>query len=141
MKPLTSKILKRAGACKEQVALFIELGGDEKTITAELCIEHADKFDWNWAANNLLKASASAEYERALAPALAKYERVTASAWAEYNRATASALAEYERVRASAFWAAHTSEANQCDHELSPETKAYTMRDKLREQMANGEEP
>lgn len=92
-KKITLRILKAKGACESQCKRFAALFPDEGVeITEALCIKHADEFNWDWAAQHLLKA-----------PALAEYERVRASAWAEYERVTASASAEYKRVMASAF--------------------------------------
>jgi cell division septum initiation protein DivIVA len=100
---LTLATLKKKGACKEQVALFRKMFGKSVEITEALCVEHAAVFSWGWAAENLLKAAALAEYERVTAPARAEYERVTAAARAEYERVKAAARAEYERVKAPAW--------------------------------------
>jgi len=70
-------------ACGEQVELFRSTFGD---------------FDIAWAAENLLSASARAEYHKVTAPALTEYDKVTASARAEYHKVTASARAEYDKV-------------------------------------------
>jgi cell division septum initiation protein DivIVA len=103
---LTLDTLRAKNACAGQLAEFRARFGDSVDVTPGLCESVAPVFNWDWAARNLLTASARAEYERVRAAALAEYERVTASAWAEYERVTAPALAEYERVRASA-WAEH----------------------------------
>ena len=94
-KKITSRLLKLKGACSEQVELFKSLGGDTKPLTLELCLEHADKFDWSWAAQYLLSPAAYAEYDR-----------VRAAAYAEYDRVRAAARAEYDRVAAAAFFKA-----------------------------------
>ena len=99
---ITARILKSKGACTDQVALFASLFPKGVQVTEALCLEHADKFNWSWAAQKLLPASARAEYERIVASARAEYARTEAPAWAEYERAEAPAWAEYERVRASA---------------------------------------
>ena len=89
---VTSRLLKSKGACESQVELFAGLYPKGVAVTEAVCVAVFDKFDWNWAALNLLSEAASAEYER-----------VGAAAWAEYGRVTAPAWAEYERVTASAF--------------------------------------
>lgn len=70
-KKITKRMLQLKGACASQVALFAELFPKGCEVTVEACLSVADKFDWHWAAHNLLSA-----------PALADYERVQASAWA-----------------------------------------------------------
>ena len=52
---VTLKQLKRLKACKDQYDLFAALGLDGVKITEELCIKHAQDFDWDWAAHNLLR--------------------------------------------------------------------------------------
>ena len=102
-KIITLRKLKAKRACQVQLDKFKELFGSKVEITLELCIKHAHDFDFNWAADNLLSASALAEYQRVTAPAWTEYNRVTASAWTEYQRVKASALAEYNRVKAPAL--------------------------------------
>jgi len=82
-KILTFKTLKGLGACKDQLLRFKQLFGDKVNVTAELCNKHCDEFDWNWAAENLLPATAWAEYDSICAPALAEYHRICAPALAE----------------------------------------------------------
>ena len=89
---VTLAMLKAKHACADQVRLFESLFKEGGDVTQEKCLAVADKFDWDWAAQHLLPASARAEYER-----------VTATAWAEYERVRAPAWAEYERVKALAF--------------------------------------
>jgi uncharacterized membrane protein YqiK len=100
---LTLKQLTDADACKPQLALFKDTFGDQAEVTVELAISVADKFDWTWAANNLLSYPALAEYHKAKAPALAEYQKAMATAWAEYNKAKAPALAEYQKAMATAW--------------------------------------
>ena len=104
MTTITLMHLKKAGACANQVAQFKELFGAGVVVTRDLCLQHADVFDWGWGARELLPAPASAEYDRAVASACAEYDRAVASARAEYQRAKASACAEYDRAVASAFF-------------------------------------
>lgn len=101
---VTYRQLKVFGACQHQLNLFKATFGINPVIVTEfLCLEHFDKFCWDWAADNLLSASARAEYQRATASPLAEYERAMESARAEYDGTTASALAEYQRVTISAL--------------------------------------
>ena len=102
-KIITLRQLDAKGACQDQRDKFKEIFGSQVEVTLDLCIKHAQDFDFNWAANHLLSSTASLEYERVRAPARAEYERVTAPAWAEYARVRASPWAEYARVRASAW--------------------------------------
>jgi len=110
---VTKALLKRLGACEAQREKFAELFPRGVVVTEALCVEHAQEFNWDWAANHLLSPEAQAEYNRVTAPrscrirslrrrAAAEYDRVRALAWAEYNRVTAPAQAEYNRVTAPA---------------------------------------
>ena len=75
--------LRKLGACQSQVAKFKEIFGDKSVaVTVELCVAHAQDFNWDWAAGNVLTASAKAEYNRVAASAMAEYNRVVAPAWA-----------------------------------------------------------
>jgi hypothetical protein len=49
-------------ACIEQRNLFRILFGESVEVTEELSIYHADEFDWNWAADNLLSPKAQSKY-------------------------------------------------------------------------------
>jgi cell division septum initiation protein DivIVA len=111
---LTLAALKAHGACENQRVLFRKLFGQSVLVTPELCAEHAQVFDFHWAAQHLLSVSAQVEYGRVCAPALAEFDRVRTSArveceracapaWAECKRVSASAQAKYERVHASAW--------------------------------------
>jgi hypothetical protein len=107
---ITKAMLKKKGACTNQVALFAEMFPHGAHITEALCVRVASSFNWDWAAAHLLsqpawteykriRTSASAEYNRTCAPARAEYKRICASAWTEYNRTCAPAfgrLAEQE---------------------------------------------
>ena len=81
-KTITLAQLRKLGACKDQVALFKVTFGSSVEVTVEAAVEHADKFDFDWAAGKLLSAPARAEYEKVCAAALAEYEKVCAPAWA-----------------------------------------------------------
>jgi len=100
---VTSALLRRKGACRDQTDKFVALFPKGIEITEALCVQHAQVFNWDWAAENLLPKAARVEYERVKASAWAEYDRVMASAWAEYDRVTAPAWAQYKRVKASAL--------------------------------------
>ena len=100
---ITLTMLKEKGACSSQVNLFEATFGEEVIVTVARAKKFADKFDWGWAAEEFLTATARAECDRVTAPAFAECERIRAPAWAEYSRITAAASAEYERIRAAAF--------------------------------------
>ncbi len=136
---LTLKQLKDQRACADQAHLFKKLFGAEVSVTKARCLKHAQQFNFGWAANRLLPASARAEYLKATASAWAEYLKATASAsaaynkaialaynetaWAaynkaktpvlaynEYSKATAPARAEYHKAKALAFWQASKGE-------------------------------
>ena len=107
--------LVKLRACWQALDLFENLFGKEVELTLDLCLEHGPKFDMDWAAENLLKPEARAEYLKARAAAwaeyrkvrdsaLAEYEKLEAAAWAEYRKARAPALAEYKKGEATAFF-------------------------------------
>ena len=72
MKKITARKLKLLGACQEQVDNFKELFPSGTVVTVELCVLHAQTFNWNWAAQHLLSAPAWAEYDRVEASAFAQ---------------------------------------------------------------------
>ena len=78
---ITVKQLRALGACEGQVELFEKTFGASVIVTEALCLKHADKFSWVWAAKNFLSALA-----------LKAYDEATASAWKTYGKATASAF-------------------------------------------------
>ena len=92
---VTLKQLDKLDACTGPRNLFEKLFGASVEITKDLCLKHASDFDWAWAADNLLGASARAEYDKVCASAWAEYDKVCAPAWAEYDKVCASAWAEY----------------------------------------------
>ena len=101
---ITYKQLQALDACDNQLELFQSLFGEEVEVTRELIMKHADKFDWNWAAEKLLPRKRWAEYKRVKAQALAEYKRVKAQALAEYERVKDQAWAEY-RIKCAPIFA------------------------------------
>jgi hypothetical protein len=91
---ITADLLRSKGACEEQVLLFVELGGDDLELTEELCVRHADKFDWFWAACKLL-STIPRNY----------YLKTQADAW-DMHYAGDFAFNEFRKLQAAAFWRA-----------------------------------
>jgi hypothetical protein len=104
---ITADMLRAKGACEDQHALFNELfpNGSPKSRRAALTAakRHAGKFDWGWAAKNLLSESAGAQYEAATAPAWAQYKAARGDAWAQYEAARDAAWAQYKAATAPAW--------------------------------------
>jgi hypothetical protein len=69
-------------ACSDYRNVFRDLFPDGVEVSVPMAVRFADQFDWDWAAENLLSAAASTEYDKVRAPAYAEYEKVTAAAWA-----------------------------------------------------------
>lgn len=51
---ITMGQLRKLDACRDQRDLFIDTWGDSVVVTEEEMVKHASKFDWDWAASNLL---------------------------------------------------------------------------------------
>ena len=93
---ITSSLLRSKGACADQLRLFDLLFPDGVEITEAVCLSVANRFDWDWAAVNLLSRTAVDAYLAAKAPALDVYLVATAtakSAKSAYNAAKATAFA------------------------------------------------
>ena len=103
MSKITVDMLRKVAACRSQVQLFEQLFPEGVTPTVALCVEHASKFDWDFASRKFLLAPALEQYEAAKAPAWAQYEAATAQAWAQYKAAKAPALAQYKAAKAQAW--------------------------------------
>ena len=103
---LTAAMLRRAGACAEQVALVRKHwpnGGTLRLPTLRKAARLGLSLDW---LTQFLPVSAQADYDRALASAWADYERALAPARADYERALAPAL--YAALPTKAEWDAST---------------------------------
>lgn len=80
-KKITYALLTRHGACSEQLAMFkrtipLDEFPNGVEVTRELCAEHAEKFEWSWAADTLLTEAASAEFDDATRAARKERSRV-----------------------------------------------------------------
>lgn len=70
---MTAKItytqLAQLGTCEEQLEVFLNLfPTGEVEVTEELCVEHAERFDWQWAARQLLTRRGFQSYYGAGSP-------------------------------------------------------------------------
>jgi hypothetical protein len=99
---ITADLLEAKGACSDQVRLFRELFPHGAPLTVAAAVAVADRFDWQWAANNLLSATAWEAYNKATAPASKAYREATAPAWEAYNKARATASKAYREATATA---------------------------------------
>ena len=132
-KKITLSMLRKAGACKQQLDAFEQLFPRGVEVTIALCREHVATFNWGWAAENLLSPSARAAYDearttagetylKAEATAAATHGKTIVSAWAKeyladplaardrvattlatYKEAVAAALADYDEAVAVAW--------------------------------------
>lgn len=91
---ISVRTLRRAGACKEQVDLFLEYyGGKPVEVTEKECVKHAQEFNWDWAAAALLTGEAYGAYDAALKKAYGAYDAAIERARKEYNIRKARAFA------------------------------------------------
>jgi len=105
---ITVALLQKHKACDEQVDLFAATFPDGVQVTEAVCLAVADKFNFAWAADNLLPPEASAEYSAKHAPIRAEYAAQDAGTWAEYDVRFARYSAEYEAKRdgiLAEYWA------------------------------------
>jgi hypothetical protein len=111
-KIITLAQLKAAGACADALQRFAAAFGESTPVTPSLACKHADQFDWDWAADNLLSAAAQVEYDQAVKRAQVEYETAAAPARVKYAAAAAPALAllnsppsEQDGVARAHLWA------------------------------------
>jgi hypothetical protein len=89
MPVITAAKLRERNACIDQIVLFRRLFGDEVEVTVDRAVSHAECFDFEWAADNLLFEDDAAEVELL----------ANANEDEGYNQAIARAFAEvYIRV-------------------------------------------
>jgi len=100
-KIITLAQLKAAGACADALQRFAAAFGESTPVTPSLACKHADQFDWDWAADNLLSAAAQVEYDQAVKRAQVEYETAAAPARVKYAAAAAPALALLNSPRVS----------------------------------------
>ena len=103
MKTLSLRKLKLLGACTQQVELFHRLFGDRCIVSVELCAAHAAQFDWSWAAQKLLSATAREAYDEAVATACKAYYEAVAPARKAYDGAVATTYKAYDEAVVPAY--------------------------------------
>jgi hypothetical protein len=89
---LTLQQLVDLDACVDQVDLFRRTFGDSVDVTPDLCERHAAEFDWEWAAQKLLTASA---YQAAKRPLWEVYKAAEQPLWDTYRDARRSLRTAY----------------------------------------------
>ena len=102
LKPITAERLAALGACRTQLASFRELFPEGAPLTVETALSVAGQFDWGWAAQRLLSATAWKAYNEATATAWKAYNEATATAWKDYSEVDAPAWKAYNEATATA---------------------------------------
>jgi hypothetical protein len=108
---ITVELLRAKGACRGQVDLFAKLFPQGAPMTVAAAVAVADRFDWNWAAQNLLSATASKAYYEATATASKAYNEARATASKTYYEAMATASKTYYEAMATASKAYYEARA------------------------------
>ena len=63
MEPINVARLRKKLACSGQIRVFIAVVGyGDAPLTIEFAVEHAEKFDWDWAAEKLLSIEDYLDY-------------------------------------------------------------------------------
>ena len=114
---ITLKQLRLKGACWEQAQLFEAAFGEAVEVTMDNAVKYADKFNWQWAAEHLLLATALKAYEEAMATAGKAYQKAMATAGKAYREAVAPAGKAYREAMAT-VWKAYLEA-------VAPAWKAY----------------
>jgi len=97
---ITTKMLKDAGACADQTAIFKKAWPKGCVVTLAACRRAVRLgLDLGWAAKHLLPAPAWKAYDEATAPAWKAYDEATAPAWKAYDEAMAISFYEASRLR------------------------------------------
>lgn len=100
---ITNGLLLKLGACQEERELFAELfPSGAVQVTVELCMKHADMFDWEWAGEFLLNSEGRTEFLYWYDRLLTKYNTVHAPIQTAYNLARGPIDTEY-RTRSDAI--------------------------------------
>ena len=102
---LKIQILVDKGACEGQLKSFRTLCGNAEGIevTPELCVAYALDFNWDWAAQHLLRAPLEADYQAKSAPLRDDYRAKCAPLDADYQAKSASLEADYAAKCARLF--------------------------------------
>lgn len=99
-KPITVKLLRRLGACEDQVTLFRETFGDSVIPTPELAERYGDLFDIDWLAHEALKAPLWEAYQEAKVPLLKAFVEAAAPLLKAYEEAETPSREVYEEAEA-----------------------------------------
>lgn len=62
---VTAETLRKLSSCPPYIKKFQELFPDGTVINEEICVKHADAFDWYWAADRMLAPGMLGDWERA----------------------------------------------------------------------------
>jgi hypothetical protein len=100
---ITYKMLKAKGACESQASLFKELFPNGAPLSVETAVSVADKFDWDWAAINLLTQEGKGAYQEAVAPLCKAYQEAKEPLWKAYQEALAPLYKAYQEAVAPLF--------------------------------------
>ena len=113
MKRITVAMLKRMGACSDEVDTF-EREWPCGCAPTKKNILRAQELGLNvdWFMDRALTASARAEFNKAIAPARAEYKKAADLAWAEYKKAIAPAWAEFQKATATVLASAMSNPKN-----------------------------
>ena len=90
---ITIRLLKSKGACEDQIEKFKTLFPEGVVLTEAACMDHAQTFNWGWAAEMLLTPKARKLYDETCAPARKLYDETCASARKLYHETCAPAFA------------------------------------------------
>ena len=94
-KPITIELLKKHKACQDQVDKFREIFGEEIVPTRELCLLHAQDFNFLWLKRFLNKSSYES-FVKIWKTACDSQYKITLPAWDVYNKETAFAKKIYD---------------------------------------------
>ena len=106
---ITKELLKKHRACKDQLDKFDKLFPNGVDATRELCLAHAQTFDFIWA-RRLLSPPARKAYNEAIAAARKASDEATAPARKAYDEAIAPARKAYDEALAAAWFDASQKE-------------------------------
>ena len=99
---ITANMLRAKGACTGQIALFRKFYPKGKNVTLAACLRHATRFNWRWAARNLLSAPAQKACIKEIDTALVAYYKARLAAREVSGKASGAARGAYDRKCATA---------------------------------------
>ena len=106
---ITAAMLRKHGACKEQVEIFRREWPDGAVVNRTNALRAvALELDVNWVALELLSGAALVQYRKAAGAADTQYRKAVDAAWSQYQKAEAggAALAACRKAQEAA-WAEH----------------------------------